>query len=85
MLYGKSSNNEREKDGHYIKTQRRIEVELTDELRANIQGYEGEEVVFGIRPEDIHIDGPIVEKYPNSQADIECDVVELLGHELILL
>ena len=66
------------------KTQRRIEVELTDELRANIQGYEGEEVVFGIRPEDIHIDGPIVERYPNSQADIECDVVELLGHELIL-
>ena len=75
-------------DGKFIieadKTQRRIEVELTDELRANIQGYEGEEVVFGIRPEDIHIDGPIVEKYPNSQADIECDVVELLGHELIL-
>ena len=75
-------------DGKFVieadKTQRRIEVELTDELRANIQGYEGEEVVFGIRPEDIHIDGPIVEKYPNSQADIECDVVELLGHELIL-
>ena len=75
-------------DGKFIieadKTQRRIEVELTDELRANIQGYEGEEVVFGIRPEDIHIDGPIVERYPNSQADIECDVVELLGHELIL-
>ncbi len=75
-------------DGKFVieadKTQRRIEVELTDELRANIQGYEGEEVVFGIRPEDIHIDGPIVERYPNSQADIECDVVELLGHELIL-
>ena len=75
-------------DGKFVieadKTQRRIEVELTDELRANIQGYEGDEVVFGIRPEDIHIDGPIVEKYPNSQADIECDVVELLGHELIL-
>ena len=39
-------------DGKFVieadKTQRRIEVELTDELRANIQGYEGEEVVFGI-------------------------------------
>ena len=67
-----------------IKLSQTDEVELTDELRANIQGYEGEEVVFGIRPEDIHIDGPIVERYPNSQADIECDVVELLGHELIL-
>ena len=75
-------------DGKFIieadKTQRRIEIELTDDLRANIQGYEGEEVVFGIRPEDIHIDGVIVDRYPNSQADIECDVVELLGHELIL-
>ena len=75
-------------DGKFVieadKTQRRIEIELTDELRANIQGYEGEEVVFGIRPEDIHIDGVIVDRYPNSQADIECDVVELLGHELIL-
>ena len=37
-------------DGKFVieadKTQRRIEVELTDELRANIQGYEGEEVVL---------------------------------------
>ncbi len=75
-------------DGKFVieadKTQRRIDIELTEELRLNIQGYENEEVVLGIRPEDIYVDGPIVEKYPNATNEVECDVVELLGHELIV-
>ena len=75
-------------DGKFIieadKTQRRIEIELTEELRLNIQGYEGEEVILGIRPEDIYVDGPIVDKYPGATTEVECDVVELLGHELIV-
>ena len=66
------------------KTQRRIELELPEELRKNIQGYEDEEVVLGIRPEDIYLDGPICDKYPNAKCEVECDVVELLGHELIV-
>ena len=75
-------------DGKFVieadKTQRRIEIELTEELRMNIQGYENEEVVLGIRPEDIYTNGPIAEKYPNATTEVECDVVELLGHELIV-
>ena len=75
-------------DGNFVieadKTQRKIVVELNDELRQNIQGYEGEEVILGIRPEDIYVDGPITEKYPNATTEVECDVVELLGHELIV-
>ncbi len=75
-------------DGKFVieadKTQRRIEIELTEELRLNIQGYENEEVILGIRPEDIYVDGPMVEKYPGATTEIECDVVELLGHELIV-
>ena len=75
-------------DGKFVieadKTQRRIEIEIPEELRLNIQGYENEEVVFGIRPEDIYVDGPIAEKYPNATTEVECDVVELLGHELIV-
>ena len=66
------------------KTQRKIVIELNDELRQNIQGYENEEVILGIRPEDIYVDGPISEKYPNATTEVECDVVELLGHELIV-
>ena len=75
-------------DGKFVieadKTQRRIEIELTEELRMNIQGYENEEVVLGIRPEDIYTSGPMAEKYPNATTEVECDVVELLGHELIV-
>ena len=75
-------------DGKFVieadKTQRRIEIELTEELRMNIQGYENEEVVLGIRPEDIYTNGPMAEKYPNATTEVECDVVELLGHELIV-
>lgn len=75
-------------DGKFVieadKTQRRIELDLTDELRKNIQGFENEEVVLGIRPEDIYVDGPIADKNKGSQCEVECDVVELLGHELIV-
>ena len=75
-------------DGKFVieadKTQRRIEIELTEELRMNIQGYENEEVVLGIRPEDIYTNGSMAEKYPNATTEVECDVVELLGHELIV-
>ena len=75
-------------DGKFVieadKTQRRIELDLTDELRKNIQGFENEEIVLGIRPEDIYVDGPIADKNKGSQCEVECDVVELLGHELIV-
>ena len=75
-------------DGDFVieadKTQRKIVIELNDELRMNIQGYEGEEVILGIRPEDVYVDGPISERYPNATTEVECDVVELLGHELIV-
>ena len=45
-----------------------------------------EEVILGIRPENItasETDG-IAELFPNSRCEIEADVVELLGHELIV-
>ena len=68
------------------KTQRTIKIEIPEDLRKNIQGYENEEVILGIRPENItasETDG-IAELFPNSRCEIEADVVELLGHELIV-
>ena len=49
-----------------------------------MDGYEGKEIVLGVRPEDIYVDGPVTEKYPGAKTEVECDVVELLGHELIV-
>lgn len=67
------------------KTQRTIRIHVPEELRANIQGYENEEVILGIRPENISSsDDDIAKMYPNSSCEIESDVVELLGHELIV-
>ena len=66
------------------KTERTIKIFIPEKLRPNIQGYENDEVILGIRPEDIHINGEIVQKYHKSVSEVECDVVELLGHELIV-
>ncbi len=48
-------------------------------------GYEGKEVVFGIRPEDIHEDQANLEKYPDAVVDFTCNVVEMLGAELNII
>lgn len=75
-------------DGQFViegdKTQREIRIDIPEELKLNIQGFENEEVVLGIRPEDIHVSGDMIKKYPGATTDVECDVVELLGHELIV-
>ena len=74
-------------DGKFIITNEEgvtTEIELTAELRKVVKDYEGKEVVLGIRPEDIHVDGPVAKKYAKATTKVECDVVELLGHELII-
>mgnify|MGYP004545315705 CR=1 FL=1 len=75
-------------DGQFViegdKTQRAIRIDIPEELKLNIQGYENEEVVLGIRPEDIYVAGDMIKKYPGATTEVECDVVELLGHELIV-
>ena len=48
------------------------------------KGYEGKEVIFGIRPEDIHDEKIYAETYQNATYLAEIEVSELLGHESIL-
>lgn len=45
------------------------------------KGYEGKEVIFGIRPEDIHSERAFLETFPNSVVKAEVVVSELLGAE----
>ncbi len=49
-----------------------------------LKGYDGKEIVLGIRPEDVHSEGIVRETYPNNNFDMVVDVSELLGHEYIL-
>ena len=74
-------------DGKFVMTNENGEtssIELTPALCEVVKDYEGKEVVLGIRPEDIHVDGPVAKKYAKATTEVECDVVELLGHELII-
>ncbi|HZG86953.1 sn-glycerol-3-phosphate ABC transporter ATP-binding protein UgpC [Paenibacillus sp.] len=48
------------------------------------KGYVGKEVVFGIRPEDIHQEPIFLEASPNSIVNANVEVAENLGHEMFL-
>jgi len=48
------------------------------------KGYVGKEVVFGIRPEDIHQEPIFLEASPNSIVNASVEVAENLGHEMFL-
>jgi len=51
-------------------------------LKAN--GFEGQEVIFGIRPEDVHDEKIVVDTYQEAVYTAEVEVSELLGHETII-
>ncbi|MCC9021884.1 ABC transporter ATP-binding protein [Bacillus nakamurai] len=48
------------------------------------KGYAGKEVIFGIRPEDIHDELIVVESYKNSSIKAKINVAELLGSEIMV-
>ena len=48
------------------------------------KGYEGKELVFGIRPEDIHSEQIALEASPEATVRAEVVVSELLGAETML-
>ncbi len=45
------------------------------------QGYDGKELVFGIRPEDVHTEEVFLESFPDQTVDATVTVSELLGAE----
>ncbi|MBF0699398.1 sn-glycerol-3-phosphate ABC transporter ATP-binding protein UgpC [Streptococcus danieliae] len=48
------------------------------------KGYDGKEVILGIRPENISNDPLVLETYPQSQFEADVDFAELLGAEYIV-
>lgn len=48
------------------------------------KGYNEKEVIFGIRPEDIHDELIVADTYAEAKYTAEIEVAELLGHESIL-
>ncbi|MEN1935984.1 sn-glycerol-3-phosphate ABC transporter ATP-binding protein UgpC [Paenibacillus sp. 102] len=48
------------------------------------QGYNGKEIILGIRPEDIHDEPIVLQSSPESTVEITVEVAELLGAETMI-
>ena len=59
-----------------------VKITLTKEVYERIKNYEGHNIVLGIRPENVNVVAATTKKA--GTISIEADVVELLGHELIV-
>ena len=59
-------------------------IEIPEHFLESLKPYNNKEVVLGIRPEDIHVEGIVASTYPSAHFDYAIEVSELLGHEFIL-
>ena len=55
-----------------------------NKANAEIANYVGKEIVFGIRPEDVHDEPEFIEKHPETRATADVEVTELMGAETYL-
>ena len=62
----------------------KISVKLVEEMYKAIKPYEGKEVIFAIRPEDIYDKLFVSESSPDNTIRAACEVVEPLGSEVYL-
>ncbi|HXK33228.1 MAG TPA: sn-glycerol-3-phosphate ABC transporter ATP-binding protein UgpC [Dehalococcoidia bacterium] len=49
-----------------------------------LREYAGKRVIFGVRPEDIHVAGAEPESIATAKVDATVDVVELMGNEILM-
>jgi multiple sugar transport system ATP-binding protein len=57
---------------------------VSETMKVALKDYEDKEVILGIRPEDIYIEGDLNNKNPSDLFKVKCDYVELLGYDLVL-
>jgi len=71
-------------DGCFIVDDLKFKIPEGKYKTLNTKGYVGKEIIFGIRPEDIHSETLVAEAYSEAKYTAEVEVSELLGHELIV-
>ncbi|VTS12484.1 ABC transporter ATP-binding protein [Streptococcus pseudoporcinus] len=73
-------------DGQRIVSPDGLNIAITEgqEKMLKEAGYEGKQVTFGIRPEDISANLIVEETFPNANVEAEVLVSELLGSETML-
>ena len=65
-------------DGFSVTLPEGIAKQLTN------QGYEGKKIIFGIRPEDLHLDPIAIETYVGGDFTTKVEISELLGADVML-
>ena len=55
-----------------------------NKVNSEIANYVGKEIVFGIRPEDVHDEPEFIEKHPETRTTADVEVTELMGAETYL-
>ncbi len=59
-------------------------VSVSDGTRAGLEGRGGQEVILGIRPEDIYVAGSPYIPGPVAESDLLLDVLEPMGNEIFV-
>ena len=73
-------------DGNRITNSEGLDIVISEGQAKILRetGYQGKEVIFGIRPEDVSSRPIVQEVYPDANVDAEVVVSELLGAETML-
>jgi len=72
------------KERKYYFDEGKFQVKIVEEMHKAIMPYEGKEVIFGIRAEDIYDKLFASESSPENTVKATCEVVEPLGSEVYL-
>jgi multiple sugar transport system ATP-binding protein len=71
-------------NGRFVITSDAFAAEVPKSQASKIQDYEGKQVVFGIRPEDVHDPKFVPADVETSLVEAKVDVTELMGNEIFL-
>jgi multiple sugar transport system ATP-binding protein len=72
-------------DGHIFNDEGfKVQVPVGVDKVLRDKGYEGKEIIFGIRPENIYSEKIALDTYATSQFDIQVDISELHGADAML-
>jgi multiple sugar transport system ATP-binding protein len=72
------------KEGRLYFDEGKIKVKVVDDMHERLQAYEGKEIIFGVRPEDIYDKLFVSEAPPENIARVNCELCEPMGSEVYL-
>ena len=72
------------KDHYFIIGEQKLKITEAKRKLLEEKGYNGKEIILGIRPEDLHDEQIVLDSYPDAIIDFQIDVHELLGAETII-